>query len=394
MNEVSFLKEETRKRCKIIRVDEAGMRHYAEINSEVFHFLYDVTEIDFTIFLTIDDVMIEFIKPNEFSKELLDQIWSAAEKSTRPIRLFVFKKEQVLFQRLIHAIRNLKLKFLTEKDPNLDKRALQIFANLSNASQLIVKGGITKEVADHVTKSASYMMGNMLDHESAISTLSKMFSHDPTLYDHCASVAMLSGVIAQTCVEKKFDKKELEIIAQGGLYHDVGKTCVPSHILNKPGRFTDDEFTIMKSHAALGENELLKVIQDGTPIDPLVARAAGEHHERLDGSGYPKGCKGCFEDDNLNGIHIYTRIIMIADVYSALLQTRVYKAAYTPEKALEIMTKFSGKEYDPKIFPKFIENVVGSLRKYDNKAAHTDKGRILIREDDGSLTEVVNKKPK
>lgn len=391
MEEVSFLKEETRKRCKIIKVNAQSLKRYAEINTEVFHFLYDVTEIDFTIFLTVDDVMVEFIKPNEFSRELLDQIWAAAGKSTRPIRLFVFKKELALFQRLIQSIRNLKLKFLTEKDPNMDKRALQIFANLSNASQLIMKGGITKEVADQVTKSASYMMGNMLDYESAISTLSKMFAHDPTLYDHCASVAMLSGVIAQTCVDQKFGKKELEIIAQGGLYHDVGKTCVPSHILNKPGRFTDDEFTIMKSHAFLGEVELYSVIKEGTPIDPLVARAAGEHHERLDGSGYPKGCSGCYEDDNLNGIHIYTRIIMIADVYSALLQTRVYKAAYTPEKALEIMTKFSGKEYDPKIFPKFVDSVVSSLKAYENKGLQTDKSRILIREDDGSLT-VVQKK--
>ena len=117
----------------------------------------------------------------------------------------------------------------------------------------------------------------------------------------------------------KASKKEIDLIAECGLYHDAGKANIPNSILNKPGKFTDEEYEIMKTHAYLGYKILSKAIKDGCPIEEIVARVALEHHERFKGNGYPYGRVGKFEDDPENGIHVYSRIVAIADCYSALL---------------------------------------------------------------------------
>jgi putative nucleotidyltransferase with HDIG domain len=276
---------------------------------------------------------------------------------------------------------------LTEKDPALDQRSIDVFTNLSNASQLIVRGGISEDVAGQIKSSASYLVSNLMGNEFAIATLSRMVTHDPTLYDHSASVAMISGLIALQCLPEPLSKKDSELVTQCGLYHDIGKTCVPSVILNKPGKFTDEEFAIMKSHAELGEQELQKIIKNGTNINEVVARVAGEHHERFGGRGYPRGRSGRLESDPVNGIHLYSRIVTIADVYSALLMKRIYKPAYEAQDAIKIMAGVAKEEYDPIIFKGFLLSVVKSLNLYQDKIHGKDKGRILSFDSEGKLTE-------
>ena len=275
-----------------------------------------------------------------------------------------------------------------EKEPTLDRKVLEVFGNLSNASQLVVRGGINKEVAKSIEASAAYLVDNLFDSQTAVATLSRMVIHDPTLYDHSASVAMLSGLISMQHLDRNLSKKEAAIVAQCGLYHDVGKTCVPSHILNKPGKFTDDEFKSMKDHAVFGETELLSVIQQGAPIHEAAVRVAGEHHERWNGKGYPRGHCGELNDSNPNGIHLYTRIVTIADVYSALLMKRVYKEAFEPHDALIIMQKCAATDFDPIIFPKFVHSVVKSLNEADKARG---KGRILYMDENGQLRDSKSK---
>jgi putative nucleotidyltransferase with HDIG domain len=383
-----FIKEETRKRCKIFALDASAEKKFVRVNVELFHYLYEVSQVDFAIYFRIENTMIEFIKKEEFSRELLDKIWGAIEASRRQIQICILKVERPKLNKIIEDVRNKKIRTLLEKDPHLDRKTLEIFSNLSNASQMIVRGGINNEVASQVKASAAYLVNNLLDSESAVVTLSRMVIHDPTLYDHSAAVAMLAGVIAKTCVPNRiFSPREVEVVAQCGLYHDVGKTCVPSAVLNKPGKFTDDEYSVMKTHATLGEKELKEVIVAGAPIDELAARVAGEHHERFFGGGYPSGRQGRFEEDPKNGIHVYTRVVTIADVYSALLMKRVYKPAYQAQDAIKIMADVAPKEYDPEIFPKFLQSVIASLNTYQEKHAKKDKGRILFMDENGKLRE-------
>ena len=379
------ISEETRKRCAIQPVDDAFLKNYGCLSMELFGYLDEVDQIDFTIYFRVGDQVIEFIRPKEFSKELLAKVNAAVLKDYENLLVYIKNSEKPKFLRAIDRVRSKKIDVLLQKDPHLDRRVIQTFSNLSAASQMIVRGGIDENVASTASAAAGKMLDTLMDSEVAIGTLSRMVSCDPTLYDHSASVAMIAGVISTQILKKPLPRIAAEVVSRAGLYHDVGKTCIPNHILNKPGSFTEAEFEVMKKHTTLGYEELCCAIEKGAPIEGEIARVALEHHERFTGGGYPHGRKGRLEDDPENGIHLYSRIVMIADVYSALLMKRVYKPAYDSAQAIKIMSEIAEREYDPEIFIPFLKNVVKSLNYYRTKEKEASKGRILMIGDDGKV---------
>jgi len=141
--------------------------------------------------------------------------------------------------------------------------------------------------------------------------------------------------------------KEAEKLQMASPMHDIGKVGIPDAILNAPRRLTPEEFEIMKTHATLGYN-MLK--HSNKEILKAAAIVAYEHHEKHDGSGYPRGLSG-------DGIHIYGRITAIADVFDALGSERVYKKAWELERILELFKAESGKHFDPQLITLFLENL-------------------------------------
>ena len=127
----------------------------------------------------------------------------------------------------------------------------------------------------------------------------------------------------------------LRELAVGGLLHDVGKLSVPNEILQKPGALTDEEFDAIKEHAEVGSRLVREL-----GFSDQVARLVLDHHERLDGSGYPRGL-------GAPDLDIETRILAVCDVFDALLSTRVYRAAWTLEDALALLSRESGTSFDP-----------------------------------------------
>jgi HD-GYP domain-containing protein (c-di-GMP phosphodiesterase class II) len=128
----------------------------------------------------------------------------------------------------------------------------------------------------------------------------------------------------------------LRALATGALVHDIGKLSVPDKILQKPGPLTDDEFEIVKRHPEWGDKMLVD-LGFGEEIRHLVRT----HHERLDGSGYPHGSEGSL-------ISLDARILAVCDVYDALISRRVYRDAWTHEKAVSLLRDESGTSFDPK----------------------------------------------
>ncbi len=386
-----IIKDETKKRCRIFKNDPETQRRFTVISLELFHFLYQVVKIDFSIYFAVEDQMIEFIRPHEFCSDLLDQIWLALQKDFEGIEVKIRKSDLIKFNTLIDEIRTKKIGALVATAPELDRKTVDIFANLSIASQMIVRGGISQEVADKVKASASYLVSNLLDSELAIGTLSKMIVCDPTLYDHSASVSMIATAIAGRFLPIPFPPKEVLAVSQSALYHDLGKTCVPPAVLNKPGKYTPAEFEVMKTHTTLGHQELQSYIEKGLQIEPLAIRVAREHHEKFGGSGYPDGKKGRFEEEEQRGIHIFSRIICIADVYSALLMKRAYKPSYEPLESLKIMMEMAEVHFDPVIFKAFLGGIVNSLNKINSKSS---AGRIFSFNTKGTLVECKDAKSK
>jgi HD-GYP domain-containing protein (c-di-GMP phosphodiesterase class II) len=131
----------------------------------------------------------------------------------------------------------------------------------------------------------------------------------------------------------------------GALLHDVGKVSVPLEILTKPGGLDDTEWSVMALHPVFGV-DLLEGVEFPWDVRPMIRH----HHERFDGSGYP---------DKIGGtdIPLEARILTIADIYDALTTTRSYRAAFTHEKAMEILTSEVGKTVDPGLFPLFADAI-------------------------------------
>ena len=161
--------------------------------------------------------------------------------------------------------------------------------------------------------------------------------------NHVKRVAEYSKILA---LAYGMDEKEAELLRQASPMHDIGKIAIPDNILKKPGRFTDDEREIMNSHAELGYH---MIKNSERPLLKAAAIVAHEHHEKWDGSGYPRGLKG-------EGIHIYGRITALADVFDALGSDRVYKQAWSDERIFKLLKEERGKHFEPKLIDLFFEN--------------------------------------
>ena len=149
----------------------------------------------------------------------------------------------------------------------------------------------------------------------------------------------------------QLSKRDIEDIVKAAPLHDIGKVGIPDTILQKPGSLTDDEWQIMKTHAALGQEVLtaakLKDAKHTNVLDAAI-KIAGCHHECWDGSGYPKGLKG-------EEIPLAARLMSLADTYDALISERVYKKKWTHDEACAEILSLKGKRFDPLIVEAFIQ---------------------------------------
>jgi putative two-component system response regulator len=143
----------------------------------------------------------------------------------------------------------------------------------------------------------------------------------------------------------------IELLYKSAPLHDIGKVGIPDHILLKPGKLTPEEFDIMKTHTTLGRDAIMtaeKQLDSPTSFLRVAREIAWSHHEKWDGTGYPQGLS---EDET----PVSGRLMALADVYDALISKRVYKSAFTHEKAVSIIQEGSGNHFDPAIVEAFLD---------------------------------------
>lgn len=162
--------------------------------------------------------------------------------------------------------------------------------------------------------------------------------------NHVKRVAEYSRLLA---LYYGLSEEESEMLKQASPMHDIGKVAIPDAILNKPGRFDEEERRIMDTHAALGY-EMLK--HSHRTLLQAAAIVAHEHHEKWNGTGYPRGLRG-------EEIHIYGRITALADVFDALGSDRIYKRAWDDEKIFTLFREEHGEHFDPKLVDIFFEHL-------------------------------------
>jgi len=192
--------------------------------------------------------------------------------------------------------------------------------------------------------------------QDAFVSLSRIKNKDEYTFQHSVSVCALLVAFSRAM---NFEKEVIMEAGIGGLLHDIGKMKIPDHILNKPAALTDDEFAIMRSHAASGR-ELL----EHTPGIPEVAiLITGQHHERYDGTGYPNKLHS-------NEISQFGQMASIVDVYDALTSNRIYHKGMEPTAALKKLFEWSKFHFNAELVERFICLIgiypVGTLVKLES----------------------------
>lgn len=187
------------------------------------------------------------------------------------------------------------------------------------------------------------------EEEIAIRLIAAAGHRDEETGAHIRRIGLYAGEMTRVL---GWDASRVDDIKLAAPMHDVGKIGISDLILHKPGVLTAAEYEVMKNHAQIGEDMLSG---SGIPMLDLAAEIAGGHHEKWDGTGYPRGLKGA-------DIPLSARIVSMLDVYDALIHRRVYKDAFSEAQTLEIMAELSGTQFDPELFQVF-RDILDDIRQ-------------------------------
>ena len=185
------------------------------------------------------------------------------------------------------------------------------------------------------------MVDSIFRNREALTSLSRLKSFDDYTFHHSVNVSVLALTLGR---DLGMVKGELRRLGIGGMLHDVGKMRVPEAILNKQGRLTEEEFAIMKTHSLHGA----KILMDAKGVPGECAAVALNHHERVNGAGYPRGLQG-------PAIGKFGLIAAIADVYDAITSDRVYQRGMSSHEALQRIYEWSKTDFHPIYVQKFIQ---------------------------------------
>jgi len=185
----------------------------------------------------------------------------------------------------------------------------------------------------------------------ALISLARLKTADDYTYMHSVAVCAMMVSLAK---QLGLDDGQTRLAGLAGLMHDLGKAAMPVEVLNKPGKLTAAEFDIIKTHPEAG----YKLLLTGTDVDPMILDVCLHHHEKSDGTGYPKGLKG-------DQISLFAKMGAVCDVYDAITSNRPYKIGWDPAESLRRMAEWANGHFDAKIFQAFVRSLgiypVGSL---------------------------------
>jgi HD-GYP domain-containing protein (c-di-GMP phosphodiesterase class II) len=234
-----------------------------------------------------------------------------------------------------------KVKVSVVEKPSFQEHFNQAVLNLKNL-MIRVQGGDNIPVME-VREVVSPILAQFQTQPQVLLSLRRFARMDTYAYEHAIAVGIISYMIAKWT---KVPEKEWMQVALAGTLLDIGKVKIDRRILQKPDKLTSEEFEEMKKHTVYG----YQIIKASHGLSEGVALAALQHHEREDGSGYPLGLPG-------NKLHLYSKIVAVADVYHAMCSDRVYQKAKSPYLVVEQLVQDSFGKLDPTIVHTFVEGI-------------------------------------
>jgi putative nucleotidyltransferase with HDIG domain len=292
---------------------------------------------------------------------------------TSTAAIMLLKKKGILSV-VVDMSKQLKPKVVEQEEPEAPAEVpepsveVSFEAELEVATKLHTKGKhLQKTMMESVGKNlpvdiaipeafTNNLVSSIDRNPNALMCMTKIREKDTYLLEHSLNVAIL---LANFGTYVGLAEEQIQELALSGFLHDIGKIKIPDNILHKPGRLNDQEMTIMKDHVYYGT----KVLEEmGIPVS--IVETIGQHHERLDGYGYPDGLRG-------DEITQFGRMIAIVDTYDAITADRCYKVGMSSKKALQILLQDAPEKYDEGLVKQFVQCIgifpVGSLVKLSNE---------------------------
>lgn len=255
-----------------------------------------------------------------------------------------------------------------EQDPDPAATAPASFSDeVKRASRIVSKGreavvsmfqearmgkAIEAEAAAPLVEEIS---NSVMRNPGALISLARLKTADDYTFMHSVAVCALMIALAR---QLGLDEKQTREAGMAGLLHDLGKAMIPLEVLNKPGKLTDAEFDLVKTHPEEG----YKLLLEGKDVSEVVKDVCLHHHEKVDGSGYPK---------RLNGetMSLFAKMGAVCDVYDAITSNRPYKAGWDPAESIKRMAEWKG-HFDPMVFQAFVKSLgiypIGSLVRLES----------------------------
>jgi len=306
-----------------------------------------------------------------------------------------------LNDRFIQRLINLGIDFLFIEDAMTEDlepedtirdatRKQAVDAIYNNINQLKDPGVLkNRTIAPDVGRTFRHVFGEIMQdlysRQNILVNLTSIHSLDAYLYQHSFNVAVLAGIMG---IAKGFNRIQLEELGVGALMFDIGMTKVPKEIITKAGPLTESEKNIVEGHSKDG----FDILRKHHDISIVSAHCALQHHERFNGSGYPRGLKG-------DEIHMYAQIVGLADTFDALTSPRPHRKRYTASEAVEYLFAAGGTYFDFELIKLFCKHIciypvsttlrlstgqVGVVAENNDLALHRPRVRI-IKEADGSV---------
>lgn len=198
---------------------------------------------------------------------------------------------------------------------------------------------------------------------SVFDMIRNMKHFDDMTYVHCLNVGLICNVFAKWL---GLTPAQAELATQCGILHDIGKLKIPEEIIKKPSKLTDDEFALIKSHPAEG----YKILKN-CDLNLHIKLAALQHHEKVDGSGYPMKITG-------DKMDMYAKLVCIADIYEAMTAVRIYRGSLSPFQVIEAFETEGLQKYDTRMIMTFLENIVNTYLLNRVRLSDGREGEIIF----------------
>lgn len=230
-----------------------------------------------------------------------------------------------------------ELEAILKKEAPANEKAEAIFIHSIALMDNLLSNDPTTELIAETSQPLKSLAECVIHEDDVANTLLRITSHDYYTYTHCVNVGIKALLIARHILGVS-DENLLKELTVGFFLHDIGKSRVDPGILNKPGKLSEEEFEIMRSHPERG----IQILRDAESLTESSRLITLQHHEKIDGSGYPYQLKG-------NQVHEFSQLCALADIYDALTAERSYKKGMTTFEALKLIKERMNQHFDERL---------------------------------------------